>query len=69
MRLRLSISIGVAIGPASGDSLAALWQVADRAMYEAKRSGGDAVGLAEAAPSDPAATATVASSGLAPTEA
>ena len=68
MRLRLSISIGVALGPASGDNLAALWQAADRAMYEAKRSGGDAVGLAEAEPAGAADATIVSSSGLTPTE-
>jgi diguanylate cyclase (GGDEF)-like protein len=52
IRLRLSISIGVAVGPSSGETLAALWHAADRAMYEAKRGGGDAVGLAEPEPLD-----------------
>jgi diguanylate cyclase (GGDEF)-like protein len=69
MRLRLSISIGVAVGPACGDDLATLWQAADRAMYEAKRSGGDAVGLAEAALAGAEVSTRVPSSGLAPTEA
>ena len=66
MHLRLSLSIGLAIGPPDGSSLDALWKAADRAMYQAKRAGGDAVAtaseLAGAAPppavpeqSDPAA--------------
>ena len=68
MRLRLSISIGVAVAPPCGDTLAALWQAADRAMYEAKRSGGDAVGLAGAEPARDPAPAGAASDQLAPTE-
>jgi two-component system, cell cycle response regulator len=43
MRLRLTLSVGVAVGPACGETLDELWKAADRAMYEAKRSGGDAV--------------------------
>ncbi len=43
MHLRLSLSLGIAVGPHDGDTLAALWKAADRAMYIAKRSGGDAV--------------------------
>lgn len=50
IRLRLSVSIGVAVCPQCGLELAALWQAADRAMYEAKRGGGDAVTMAEADP-------------------
>jgi diguanylate cyclase (GGDEF)-like protein len=46
MHLRLSLSIGIAIGPPDGDSLDELWKAADRAMYTAKRSGGDAVATA-----------------------
>lgn len=37
----VSISVGIAVG--RGQSLEELWQAADRAMYEAKRSGGDGV--------------------------
>ncbi len=37
------ISIGVAVGPNAGDTLEDLWQVADGAMYQAKRGGGNAV--------------------------
>ena len=43
MHLRLSLSLGIAVGPHDGDTLAPLWKAADRAMYIAKRSGGDAV--------------------------
>jgi predicted signal transduction protein with EAL and GGDEF domain len=46
MRLRLSLSIGVAVAPAGGSTLDQLWKAADRAMYEAKRDGGDAVAVA-----------------------
>jgi len=46
MHLRLSLSIGIAIGPPDGSSLDELWKAADRAMYEAKRAGGDAVATA-----------------------
>ena len=46
MHLRLSLSIGIALGPPDGSSLDELWMAADRAMYMAKRSGGDAVGTA-----------------------
>ncbi len=42
-RLRLSLSVGVGMRPVDGDSLEELWKTADRRMYEAKRSGGDAV--------------------------
>ena len=49
MRLRLSLSVGVALAPPCGASLDQLWKAADRAMYEAKRSGGDAVAVASAA--------------------
>jgi diguanylate cyclase (GGDEF)-like protein len=48
MHLRLSLSVGVAVTPQSGHTLDELWKAADRAMYEAKRSGGDAVALAGA---------------------
>ncbi len=43
VRLRLSLSIGIAIAPGEGNTLELLWKAADRAMYEAKRSGGDAI--------------------------
>lgn len=56
--LRLTASVGVAVGPHEGDSLDELWQAADRAMYEAKRGGGDAV--AEVDPLAPAAQAGAA---------
>ena len=46
MHLRLSMSIGVAVGPPDGNSLDQLWKAADRAMYHAKRSGRDAVATA-----------------------
>jgi len=46
MHLRLSLSIGLAIGPPDGSSLDELWKAADRAMYLAKRAGGDAVATA-----------------------
>jgi diguanylate cyclase (GGDEF)-like protein len=46
MHLRLSLSVGIAIGPPDGDTLDQLWKAADRAMYAAKRSGGDAVATA-----------------------
>ena len=42
-QLRLSLSVGVVVGSAEGESLEGLWKAADRAMYEAKRAGGDAV--------------------------
>ena len=46
MHLRLSLSIGIALGPPDGSTLDELWKAADRAMYMAKRSGGDAVATA-----------------------
>jgi diguanylate cyclase (GGDEF)-like protein len=52
MHLRLSLSIGIAIGPPDGATLDDLWKAADRAMYEAKRSGGDAVASAAELASD-----------------
>ncbi len=67
MRLRLSLSVGVAVGPPCGDTLDELWQTADRAMYEAKRSGGDAVAMAAAEVDAEAAPAAVAD--LAPADA
>ncbi len=33
----------IAVGPSAGDTLEDLWQAADGAMYDAKRSGGNAV--------------------------
>lgn len=56
--LRMTASLGVAVGPHEGDSLDELWQAADRAMYEAKRGGGDAV--AQVDPHAPAARADAA---------
>lgn len=47
-RIELAISIGVASGPGSGETLAELWQAADRAMYSAKRGGGNTVAAAAA---------------------
>ena len=46
MHLRLSVSVGVAVGPPDGNTLDQLWKAADRAMYLAKRSGRDAVATA-----------------------
>ena len=46
IRLRLSVSVGIAVGPPDGNSLDGLWKAADRAMYHAKRAGGDAVASA-----------------------
>ncbi len=46
MHLRLSLSIGVAVGPPDGKSLDELWKAADRAMYQAKHAGRDAVATA-----------------------
>ncbi len=46
MDLRLSLSVGVAVGPPDGNTLDELWKAADRAMYKAKRGGGDAVATA-----------------------
>ena len=46
MHLRLSLSVGVAVGPPDGTSLDQLWKAADRAMYHAKHSGRDAVATA-----------------------
>jgi diguanylate cyclase (GGDEF)-like protein len=40
---RMTISIGVAAGPAADHSLEQLWHAADAAMYSAKRLGGDGV--------------------------
>jgi diguanylate cyclase (GGDEF)-like protein len=56
MHLRLSLSIGVAVAPRFGSTLDELWKAADRAMYEAKRSGGDAVAEAGEPSLDPGAT-------------
>jgi diguanylate cyclase (GGDEF)-like protein len=39
----LTASIGVAVGPGEGDSLDELWLAADRSMYAAKRSRGEAL--------------------------
>ncbi|NUS38846.1 MAG: diguanylate cyclase [Lysobacter sp.] len=47
-RLDLSASIGIALYPRDGDSAAALLRHGDRAMYAAKRAGGDRVSCASA---------------------
>lgn len=47
-RLRLTLSVGVAVGFAAERALGDLWQEADEAMYAAKREGGDAVAVAAA---------------------
>jgi diguanylate cyclase (GGDEF)-like protein len=39
----VTLSIGVACGPASGGTLDDVWRAADLAMYEAKRAGGNAI--------------------------
>jgi diguanylate cyclase (GGDEF)-like protein len=39
--LRITVSIGIAIYPDDGEDLQSLLKVADLAMYEAKKSGGD----------------------------
>ena len=60
MHLRLSVSVGIAVGPADGDTLDELWTAADRAMYTAKRGGGDAVATAaEVTHAEPDAPAPV----------
>lgn len=46
----VTLSIGVASGPPADGSFATLWEQADAAMYEAKRSGGNAVGVHDATP-------------------
>jgi diguanylate cyclase (GGDEF)-like protein len=46
--VRISASIGVAVFPEHGKTVDALVAAADRAMYVAKRAGGDAVQLARA---------------------
>jgi diguanylate cyclase (GGDEF)-like protein len=47
-RLRITLSIGVATGIGAAHGLEELWKAADRAMYEAKRAGGNRVGRADA---------------------
>jgi diguanylate cyclase (GGDEF)-like protein len=54
--LPITLSVGVAVAPPAGHSLDALWAAADRAMYVAKRGGGDRVALAD----DPAMAAEAA---------
>jgi diguanylate cyclase (GGDEF)-like protein len=44
-RLRVTFSVGVAVAPPAGQTLDELWQAADRAMYDAKRAGGDRVAV------------------------
>ena len=46
MHLRLTVSAGIAVGPPDGNTLDELWTRADRAMYLAKRGGGDEVATA-----------------------
>jgi diguanylate cyclase (GGDEF)-like protein len=46
--LPITVSVGTAVAPLQGDDLEKLWLVADRAMYEAKRAGGDRVATASA---------------------
>jgi diguanylate cyclase (GGDEF)-like protein len=41
--LQITLSVGAAVGPVGGHRLDDLWKVADRAMYKAKRAGGDQV--------------------------
>ncbi len=56
--VRLTVSVGVATAEAPIPSFGELWQAADAAMYEAKRSGGDqvrAVGMNGVEPESPAA--------------
>ena len=45
----LRVSIGLAIGRGGIESLESLWQAADRAMYAAKREGGNTVAVADEA--------------------
>jgi diguanylate cyclase (GGDEF)-like protein len=52
-RLQITLSVGAAVGPVAGHQLEDLWQVADRAMYEAKRAGGDQVAVAPPAAQQP----------------
>jgi diguanylate cyclase (GGDEF)-like protein len=59
-RIELAISIGVASAPGSGETLEALWQAADWAMYGAKRGGGNTVAAATAEPRTAAPMAAVA---------
>jgi diguanylate cyclase (GGDEF)-like protein len=48
-RLRITLSVGVAVGRGATHDLERLWDAADRVMYEAKRSGGNRVASAEEA--------------------
>jgi diguanylate cyclase (GGDEF)-like protein len=52
-RLQITLSVGAAVGPIDGHQLEDLWKVADRAMYEAKRAGGDRVAVAPPAAEPP----------------
>jgi len=45
-----TLSIGIAVGRPGERGFAALWERADAAMYEAKRSGGNAIRISEAEP-------------------
>jgi diguanylate cyclase (GGDEF)-like protein len=44
-RVGVTLSIGIAVAPPAAHTLDELWQAADRAMYQAKRAGGDRVGV------------------------
>ena len=48
--LRVTASIGVAIFPDDGDDALSLVEAADRAMYEVKKSGKNAIKLASEVP-------------------
>jgi diguanylate cyclase (GGDEF)-like protein len=46
----VTLSIGIATRPPSGDSIESLWHHADVAMYEAKRAGGNEIRASRRAP-------------------
>jgi len=46
----VTLSIGVATQPPSGDTIETLWHHADLAMYEAKRAGGNEIRISRRAP-------------------
>jgi diguanylate cyclase (GGDEF)-like protein/PAS domain S-box-containing protein len=48
--LPIAVSLGVSLSPENGDAAAALVDLADRAMYVAKRAGGNQVVVAEEGP-------------------